>query len=78
MRTDAALWVMFTEIPSLRKIQLYSFLGYRVNTEYTTPCHVQVNANLNCRTVSRIRKTYDLLQFFFLRRHITSNERPNY
>jgi len=57
LRMDAALWVMFREIPSLGKIQLDSSLGYRVNPEYTVPCHVQVNPNLNCRTVYRIWKT---------------------
>jgi len=36
-KTDVALWVMVKEIPSPGKIQLDSFLGYRVNTEYTIP-----------------------------------------
>jgi len=43
LRTDAALWVMVKEIPSLGKIQLDYFLAYRLNTEYTVTCHVQVN-----------------------------------
>jgi hypothetical protein len=57
LRMDAALWVMSREIPSLGKIQLDSFLGYRVNPGYIISCHVQVNPNLNYRTVYRIWKT---------------------